>query len=436
TGHAADSDVILGDNGEIFRLVGVNGGQTATRTGAGSVAGIATYNGYLSFNYDNYSATAKIVVRATQMLDYSPGGADFNASLVNNRGGADEIHGEGGDDFIFGQVGNDVLFGDGQNDTIVGGYGADWISGGNGDDAILGDDGVILASRVSTTGEALNGVAGIPTAQQNVTVSDGPHFLIAVTNVTGNLTYVANLTPDNLDPSATPNVLFAPRFANDIIFGGLGTDSIHGGAGDDAISGAEAMATAYITNYDASGNLIGMTSNSSINGAVTASRLVVESDFYHPFNPGNPLGYDPATTKFALYDAADPLREILLTSTGTLSKVVTAGVATGLNWFLNFDSSQGPVDTHWIQGQTTYAGVPTDGDDIIFGDLGNDWLAGGTGRDQLYGGWGDDLMNADDYLTTAGGLNNTTDTNPSYEDLVYGGAGRDVLIANTEGDRL
>src|SRR6185437_3997134 len=181
---------------------------------------------------------------------------------------------------------------------------------------------------------------------------------------------------------------------------------------------------------------IGMTSNSSINGAITASRLVVESDFYHPFNPGNPLGYDPATTKFALYDAADPLREILLTSTGTLSKVVTAGVATGLNWFLNFDSSQGPVDTHWIQGQTTYAGVPTDGDDIIFGDLGNDWLAGGTGRDQLYGGWGDDLMNADDYLTTAGGLNNTTDTNPSYEDLVYGGAGRDVLIANTEGDRL
>ena len=29
-----------------------------------------------------------------------------------------------------------------------------------------------------------------------------------------------------------------------------------------------------------------------------------------------------------------------------------------------------------------------------------------------------------------------TDTNPSYEDLAYGGAGRDVLIANTGGDRL
>ncbi len=29
-----------------------------------------------------------------------------------------------------------------------------------------------------------------------------------------------------------------------------------------------------------------------------------------------------------------------------------------------------------------------------------------------------------------------TDTNPSYEDIAFGGAGRDVLIANTGGDRL
>ena len=45
-------------------------------------------------------------------------------------------------------------------------------------------------------------------------------------------------------------------------------------------------------------------------------------------------------------------------------------------------------------------------------------------------------MNADDVLTTDGGLNDATDTNPSYEDLAYGGAGVDVLIANTGGDRL
>jgi Ca2+-binding RTX toxin-like protein len=78
----------------------------------------------------------------------------------------------------------------------------------------------------------------------------------------------------------------------------------------------------------------------------------------------------------------------------------------------------------------------SDGDDKIFGDLGNDWLVGGSGRDDTYGGFGNDLLNADDDLTTAGSLNNTLDTSASYEDRAFGGAGRDVLIANTGGDRL
>src|SRR5262249_58078402 len=78
----------------------------------------------------------------------------------------------------------------------------------------------------------------------------------------------------------------------------------------------------------------------------------------------------------------------------------------------------------------------TDGNDVLFGDNGNDWIVGGTGRDHMYGGWGNDLLNADDDLTTAGGLNNVSDTHPSYEDRAYGGAGKDVLIGNTGGDRL
>jgi hypothetical protein len=54
----------------------------------------------------------------------------------------------------------------------------------------------------------------------------------------------------------------------------------------------------------------------------------------------------------------------------------------------------------------------------------------------MYGGWGNDLLNADDDLTTAGGLNNVPETAPTYEDRAYGGAGKDVLIGNTGGDRL
>src|SRR5213079_1220174 len=109
--------------------------------------------------------------------------------------------------------------------------------------------------------------------------------------------YTAELTPDNLDPNhASPNVLFRPKYANDVIYGGLGDDSIHGGAGDDAISGAEAPVQSYTNNYDANGNLL---------------QADLRSDFFHPLNPGNVLGYNPVVssptgTMFALYDQNEP----------------------------------------------------------------------------------------------------------------------------------
>jgi hypothetical protein len=176
---------------------------------------------------------------------------------------------------------------------------------------------------------------------------------------------------------------------------------------------------------------------------------VTESDFAHPFNPGNPLGFKSTVTnptqlskdmgKFALYDAtsdphlfSDPLRKIMLKKDGTLSKTGPAPSDDNRTWFLDFKTSDGLLDTFWAPG----TGVLTDGDDRIFGDLGNDWLVGGTGRDMMFPGWGNDLVNADDDLETHGGLNDRTDTNPSYNDLVYGGAGLDVLIANTGGDRM
>ena len=412
-GHAHDSDTIIGDNGNIYRLVGTND----ISSGA-----------YLTFNYDTYG-TEKIVPRAAELLDYTPGGPDYVGQagplVTGDIGAADEVHGESGDDFIYGMAGNDVLFGDGQNDSIIGGYGNDWISGGTGDDGILGDDGRIFSSRNSTSfGEPLYGILAISAANINRLDTTNNLIQVAILNVNGLLKYTADLTPDNLDPNhtATPSTLMPrPTFANDIIYGGLGTDSIHGGAGEDAISGAEALAgtsaatSSYTNNYDQNGN--------QLNAAP------IESDYAHPFNPGNPLGYNPATTKFALYDANDGLRKILLTATGGLSKT-----ASGLEWFLNFDATEGPLDTKWFVG-TRYPAKPTDGDDHIFGDLGHDWLVGGAGRDSLWGGWGDDVLNMDDVLTTHNTLNDQTDTNPSWEDLAFGGAGRDVMILNTNGDR-
>lgn len=55
----------------------------------------------------------------------------------------------------------------------------------------------------------------------------------------------------------------------------------------------------------------------------------------------------------------------------------------------------------------------------------------------LWGGWGNDLLQADDDLMTGGGLNDSPDSgSPSLYDRAYGGAGLDILIANSQYDRL
>ena len=162
TGHARDADVILADNGRILRLVRIIS---------------PTSTAFLTFNYDNYGA-ARIIPRATMLLDYTSGGA------ATDRGAADLAHGEAGDDIIHGMTGNDVLFGEGQDDDIYGGTGHDRIYGGSGEDGVLGDDGRIYTSRNGQT-EPLNRLDA-PNAQVEIGLN-GP-WTGAVVFITGRLT--------------------------------------------------------------------------------------------------------------------------------------------------------------------------------------------------------------------------------------------------------
>jgi len=458
TGHARDADFIMGDNADVFRPV----------TGGGST------DAYLTFSYDNYGPL-KIVPRAMKQLDYTLGGADFaggtyvNGIANNDNGKADLIHGESGDDYIFGMTGSDVIFGEGQDDDIVGGYGHDWISGGTGQDGVLGDDGLLYTRRNSSAyGEALYGLAPLlatdPDAKfnngdvLNELISTPGDVQIATINVEGQLKKIADLVPFSYDPGwrATddefPNNTNGTPFADDIIFGGLGSDFLHGGSGDDAISGAEALPHAYAPVYDANGNPVGVVDLGYAAVGVPAVQ-----------NPGDVLAFNDQDLdgrhlnnrfragEFSLYDEYDPLRKIQLTASGALWKPEMGGVP--LEWLLDFDQTEGvfrdggTVPKATGQQVDTYGPVHDDGADVIFGDNGNDWLVGGTGRDTAYGGWGNDLINADDDQTTLGdaakkgdpsvvGANDRPDTHPTYEDRAYGGAGRDVLIANTGGDRL
>ncbi|WP_353083073.1 calcium-binding protein [Tessaracoccus lapidicaptus] len=382
-GHGRDSDTIVGDNGNIYRLVGINGS-------AGS--------GYLTFNYDSYSTAAneRLVPRAVDLLDYTPGGPDIlPAALTSDIFGNDEVHGESGDDTVYTGAGNDIIFGDAGDDDLIGGWGHDWISGGTGIDGILGDDGRIFTAR-NGTAEPLNGI--IATVQRSIYTPG--KVQTAILYPTGQLNKTVDLTPFAAD-GAWANPLNVIEHANDVIFGGWDDDFIHGGSGDDAISGAEALVEGY--GYRPDGR--------------------VRSDFYRPFNDGGLLGFNTSSGMFPLYDEYAPMVKIVID---------------GGEWFLNFDATEGRDCLAYALDGTclTPITVPSDGSDVIFGDHGNDWLVGGTGRDTLWGGWGNDLMNADDVLTTNGGLNDQPDTNTAYEDRAIGGAGLDILIGNTGGDRL
>jgi Ca2+-binding RTX toxin-like protein len=189
--HSRDADVIVGDNGDIVRVVGRSGNDGAPTAP------------YVTWAHDD-SAGRKIVVRAV--------------TLLGAAGGDDEIHGESGDDAIYAGGGADRVFGDAEDDDLIGGAGHDWISGGTGSDGILGDEGRIRTHR-SGSAEPLAGIPAMP----------GNGALVKL------------------------GALEGAAGGGDVLFGGLGDDVIAGGAGDDAISGAEALPEGYAADVRDSG---------------------------------------------------------------------------------------------------------------------------------------------------------------------------------------
>ena len=504
-GHAHDSNVILANNGDIVRLVGTDGTVGRAPTG-----GVLSPLGYLTYNYDVYgypTATERIIPRAVTLLDNTPGGPDLAGQLgplvtgvkasngVGDIGGTpaacsetaaqqalvpcqqigSEIHAESGDAFIYGGPANDIIFGGAQDDTIILGYGNSWVSGGRGEQCIIGGGGRCLLSRVSSSyGEPLYGIAPTPAAEINelITTPSGEDAQQAVINVANSLRYTALLYPYDWNPSTwiAPGVSndkptfateaeagqlpgemtpasYLTRYAHEIIYGGWGNGVIHGGPGDSAISGSDAPRLSYVDNW----NMIGEQLNTS----------AIESDFFHPFNPGNPEGFTPETElpqtsqtgastqgKSTYFDPLEPRREVLLNPNGTLCKwgagYTNPTSASCLNWFLNASyeptmDALMPLDTLYYPG-TGDPQEPVSGNKAIFGDLGDDWIVAGMGRVRVYGGWGNDVIDLRAQTDIDGGLNDRPVPNlngsygtPAWESFAFGGAGEDILFAGTGG---
>jgi hypothetical protein len=493
--QAIDSNVIVANNGDVVRPVG-----TGNTTGQAPTGGVISPLGYLTFNYDLYGnpgATEWIVPRAVTRLDYTPGGPDLAqqpgplvtgskaTNGVGDIGGTpetatvggttehlqkgSEIHATPGGSFIFGGPANDVIYGGSGNDNINLGYGDNWVSGGRGRQCIV-VSGLCLTSRVSSTyGEPLYGIAAIPAAQISELIATPGNVQQAVINVTGALKYTSYLWPFSWDPTTSltnptwangckTNTVCPPywsRYGHNIIYGGWGSDTIFGGPGDSAISGAEAPVTSYTDNFSNTCTF----ATAALNGETCTATYVtqlnktpIESDWYHPFNPGNVLGYttpakhngpNPPYGKFKMFTETNPRRKVMLTSTGAFCTPTTTGCLPWIMDYTRLDIHAEPTNNFWSTG-TPYAATPWSGTDLIFGDLGNDWIMGGQGRSQVFGGFGNDLIDMRATLTVGGGLNlgpvpnplNGQFGTPGWEGLAYGGAGQDIFFAGTAGDRL
>lgn len=489
--------MIVANNGDVVTAVGAGG-----TVGKAPAGGTLSPLGFLTFNYDLYGnpgATEWIVPRAVTRLDYTPGGPDLahqagplvTGSAATNGVGdigghpetvtgvrlqkGSEIHATSGAAFIYGGPADTVIYGGGQNDTILLGYGDNWVSGGRGDQCIVAS-GQCLASRNSTTyGEPLYGISKLAAVTQLIATPG--NVQTAMINVTGSLKYTAYMWPYSVNPTTSftnptwadgckTNTACPPywdRYGHNVIYGGWGSDSIHGGPGDSAISGAEAPTYAFTDNFS---NTCTFSATAPTGERCTPTdvhqlnKAAIRSDWYHPYNPGNVLGWTTPTThhgpnppdgKFKMFTGTDPRRKVMLTSTGALCKWGTGYAAPTrtkagcLPWIMDYtpaDLAVEPVNTTWANG--TYGPTPWSGTDVIFGDLGNDWIMGGQGRTQVFGGFGNDLIDLRATLTVDGGLNDGPVPNPitgtygtpGWEGLAYGGAGQDIFFAGTAGDRL
>ncbi|MHC4996014.1 MAG: putative Ig domain-containing protein, partial [Planctomycetota bacterium] len=324
---------------------------------------------------------------------------------------------------------NDILYGDAQDDDLVGGAGHDWISGGAGTDGVIGDEGKIFTSRnvearnnePEPFSEPLYAVRKVDDTDE--TISTPGNLQQAFIHADGDLKKSVDLALTDTG---------AEKGGNDIIFGGLGDDFLHGGVGNDAISGAEALATidnnGRVFFDDPTGWIHELNETDRPNATLTEPAggwgQLLDFGFIDVLKM-------TSDTEFAEYDEFNPLRKIKLENVND-ELVLLEDATQGTDFLLNFDA----FDPENMSVEED------DGRDALFGHVGNDWLVGGTNNDYLFGGYGHDVHNADDNHETDGGQNQSPDEfvddgfHTTNSDHAYGGAGVDILIANTGRDRL
>ena len=327
-------------------------------------------------------------------------GTDLTEDLIDGGDGNDFLIGFGGDDWLVGGAGSDILFGLGDDDYLHGGSGDDLLDGGAQNDTLVGGEGadVLFGGDGDDTASYADSNAAVEVQLLSGLgwggTADGD-MLIGIENLLG------SAYGDTLGGDDKGNFL-AGELGDDTLEGFDGADVLNGGAGEDKLWGG------YGDDV-----LIGGSGADALHG-------------------------EDGTDIADYSDSTGSINVSLLSGTGK------GGTAEGDT----FDSVE------WVIGSSYGDVIEGDnGDNALFGMVGNDVLLGSGGADYLNGGLDNDtvsyagsdagvlvmLPSGKAYGGHAEGdsfesIENVTGS--QYEDTLFGDDARNVLDGMSGDDTL
>lgn len=218
-----------GIGNDVIDATALSGGLALNFTGAGS--GTLTDGS----NVDTFFETERIVLGAG------------NDTVTGNFGN-ESVDGGAGHDSISGGVGTDTLAGGAGNDTLIGGTGSDSLFGGDGDDVIRITSGDGFDTVAGGAGRDTLDLASFATAVTVNYSSEGQGTaaggggtttfsqIEVVLTGSGNDSIIGNTGSDIVYAGAGADTFFGGA-GNDQVFGGDGADSLDGGEGNDWLDG-------------------------------------------------------------------------------------------------------------------------------------------------------------------------------------------------------
>jgi Ca2+-binding RTX toxin-like protein len=345
----------------------------------------------------------------------------------------DTINGAGGDDILNGGSGNDTIGGDDGNDRIDGGGNNDTLTGGSGNDifayGLRGYDLDVITDfttgdRIDVSGMGIGDFSQIQAlfTQSGLNTQINSFWGSSDERITINSVLPSGLSAASFIFNTSTNALTTTGTSfNDMLFGGLGNDVLDGATGNDTISAG-------------SGNdiLTGNGNNDTLIGGAGNDIFVYAA-----------RGYDLDTiTDFAAGDRID----VSGMGIGDFSQIQALFTQSGLNTQINsfwgsstervtinnvlpselsaasfiFNTSTNPLTT-----------TGTSFNDMLFGGLGNDLLDGATGNDTISAGAGNDIL-------TGNGNNDTLTGGLGNDIFVYAARGYDLdtITDFSAGDRI